>query len=52
MNLLKIPNELLKEWKKIGKKAASQKAKKHEIRIKIYFNSKPFNSFKNLIEKN
>ena len=32
MNLSRFPDELLNEWKKIGEKA-SQKAKKHEIKI-------------------
>ena len=47
----KIPNELLYEWRKIGKKA-SQKAKKNEKNNqKILNNLKNLNSLKNLIEK-
>ena len=42
----KIPNNLLNEWKKIGKKA-EKKAKKHDIR----FENKNLNSLKKEIEK-
>ncbi len=46
-----IPDELLKEWKKLGKNA-SDKAKKHELKYKKSFsNLKDFNKFKDLIEK-
>ena len=46
-----IPNKLWNEWKTIGE-IASQKAKKHELKLKKNFlNFKDFNSFKNLIEK-
>ena len=47
----KIPNEFLREWRKIGE-IASQKAKKHENKyekIPSYFKS--LNSFKKLINK-
>ncbi|MDA9598600.1 transketolase [Candidatus Pelagibacter sp.] len=47
----KIPNELLSEWKQIGKKA-SQKAEKNEKKFnKIFINYKNLNSLKNSIEK-
>ena len=47
----KIPNELLKEWRKIGERS-SEKAKKHELKYKkIFSNFKNFNSLKKLIEK-
>ena len=47
----KIPNELLSEWRKIGKKAL-HKSKKHEKKYKkIFDNYKNLNSLKNLIEK-
>lgn len=46
-----IPNDLLKEWKKIGENA-SQKANKHELKYKKTFsNINKLDSFKNLIEK-
>ncbi len=46
-----IPNNLLKEWKKIGEKA-SQKAKKYDAKYKKTFSSNLIpNSFKILIEK-
>ena len=47
----KIPNELLKEWRKIGERS-SEKAKKHELKYKkIFSNFKNFNSLRKLIEK-
>ena len=46
-----IPNDLLKERKKIGENA-SQKANKHELKYKKTFsNINKLDSFKNLIEK-
>ena len=46
-----IPNDLLKEWKKIGENA-SQKANKHELKYKKTFsNINKLDPFKNLIEK-
>ncbi len=46
-----IPNNLLKEWKKIGEKA-SKKAKKHESKYKkILKENKILNSFNESIEK-
>ncbi len=46
-----IPNNLLNEWKKIGKKA-SLKAKKHESKFKRIFPNKIFqNSLNDLIQK-
>ena len=44
-----IPNELLNEWRKIGKKA-EQKSKKNYKNKKIFINNN-LSSFKNLIEK-
>ena len=48
----KLPDALLKEWKKIGKNA-SEKAKKHELKIKSnnFSNIKDLNKLKNLINK-
>ena len=47
----KIPDELLKEWRKIGD-VASKKAKKHEFKYKkIFSNFKNLNSLKSSIEK-
>ena len=41
-----IPNELLKEWRKIGERS-SEKAKKHELKYKkIFSNFKNLNSIK------
>ena len=37
MNPFEIPNELLKEWRKIGDVKASKKAKKHELKYKKIF---------------
>ena len=46
-----IPSEYLSEWRKIGE-IASQKAKKHEIKIKRFFlNFQNLSSLKNSIEK-
>ena len=46
-----IPNNLLKEWKKIGKKA-SKKSKKHQKKYgKIFSNKEILNSFNDTIEK-
>ena len=46
-----IPNEILSEWRKIGKKA-SYRAKKHEDKyLKIFSKFKNLNSYKNLIQK-
>ena len=47
----KIPDELLKEWRKIGD-VASKKAKKHEFKYKkIFSNFKNLDSLKSSIEK-
>ena len=47
----RIPNELLSEWRKVGKNA-SLKAKKHEFKYKKIFSKfKKLNSFKSSIEK-
>ncbi len=47
----KIPNELLVQWRKIGK-SASKKASKHQNKYKrILKNFQNLNSFKSLIEK-
>jgi len=44
-----IPNELLNEWRKIGKKAEQKSNKKNKN--KKIFNNSNFSSYKNLIEK-
>ena len=46
----KIPNNLLNEWKSIGKKAEG-KAKKHESKYKKIFKNSSLSPLKNLIEK-
>ena len=46
----KIPNNLLNEWKSIGKKA-EQKAKKHESKYKKIFKNSSLGPLKKLIEK-
>ena len=46
----KIPNNLLNEWKSIGKKA-EEKAKKHERKYKKIFKNSSLGPLKNLIEK-
>ena len=46
----KIPNNLLNEWKSIGKKAEG-KAKKHESKYKKIFKNSSLGPLKNLIEK-
>ncbi len=47
----KIPNELMKEWNKIGEKAF-QNAKKHENKFKKnYFNNSNLSTLSNSIEK-
>ena len=46
----KLPNNLLNEWRSIGKKA-EQKAKKHESKYKKIFKSSSLDPLKNLIEK-
>ena len=46
----KIPNNLLNEWKSIGKKAEG-KAKKHERKYKKIFKNSSLSPLKNLIEK-
>ena len=45
-----IPNELLSEWRKIGKKA-EQKSNKRNKNKNIFIYNSNFNSFKKLIEK-
>ena len=45
----KIPDDLLSEWRNIGKKA-ELKAKKHDKKFKKYFNNSKITMFKNLIE--
>ena len=45
----KIPEDLLNEWRNIGKKA-EQKAKKHDKKFKKNLNSTKINSLKKLIE--
>ena len=46
----KIPDNLLKEWRNIGKKA-EQKAEEHKKKFKINFNNTKIAPLKNLIEK-
>ncbi len=46
----KIPDNLLNEWKSIGKKA-EEKAKKHESKYKKIFKNSSLGPLKNLIEK-
>ncbi len=46
----KIPNNLLNEWKSIGKKA-EERAKKHESKYKKIFKNSSLGPLKNLIEK-
>ena len=46
----KIPDNLLNEWKSIGKKA-EEKAKKHESKFKKIFEKSSLGPLKNLIEK-
>ena len=46
----KIPNNLLNEWKSIGKKA-EEKAKKHEIKYKKILKNSSLGPLKSLIEK-
>ncbi len=46
----KVPENLLNEWKSIGKKA-EEKAKKHESKFKKIFKNSSLGPLKNLIEK-